>query len=374
MKKMLFILMILGLFLGSCTKKNEYRITGSIQGADSGMIFMQTMQGGDWTKIDSFRIVKGEFAFTGKVDLPEMRYLTMKEKQIRLPLFVENSRITVKIYPDSVEKSEIKGSATQDIYKGYLSRQDTINREMDAIYKEYKAAKDAGDTVKLAHQDSLYTLAEGKEKALLVSFAKANPATVVSPWLILRNAYQFELPELEEVTAVFDTSLNSSYYVQTLKKRVMILQTVQVGKVAPDFTLNDTTGKPVSLSSLKGNYLLVDFWASWCGPCRAENPNVVKAYDAYKSKGFGILGVSFDEDGAKWKKAIRDDGLTWTEVSDLQGWNCSAGKAYGINSIPANVLLDKDQVIIARNLRGDDLMKKLEELLGPAGKPAKKKK
>jgi thiol-disulfide isomerase/thioredoxin len=110
--------------------------------------------------------------------------------------------------------------------------------------------------------------------------------------------------------------------------------------------------------------LVVDFWAAWCGPCRAENPNVVKAWQKYKDKGFDVLGVSFDTDRNKWIKAIKDDRLTWTHVSDLKGWGNEAGKLYGINSIPANVLLDKDQKIIASGLRGEDLHKKLEELLG----------
>jgi peroxiredoxin len=176
---------------------------------------------------------------------------------------------------------------------------------------------------------------------------------------------------LEEVVVVFDTSMNNSVYMQLLKKRVEILRSVAIGQAAPDFTMNDSTGAPVTLSQLNGKYLLVDFWASWCSPCRVENPNVVRAWKAFHSKGFDILGVSFDKNRDKWVEAIQHDNLAWTHVSDLKGWGNAAGKLYGINSIPSNVLLNPDQKIIARNLRGEDLMKKLEEIFGPVA-PAKK--
>jgi len=375
MKKFAFILLI-GALLASCAgKKDQFSIKGTISGVDSGMVYLQKYDSetGDWNKIDSVALAKGEFNFKGKIGLPEMWYINMNEKQIFVPLFVENADIQVKIYVDSVDKSEITGSATHDQYKSYLAGNDSLNKQMEIIYVQWKAAKESNDTLAMTRIDSLSGEIDKQLKKKLVDFAKNNPQTVVSPYIIIRNAWQFDLPDLEEIAVVFDTSLNGSVYTKALKKRIDILRSVQIGQIAPDFTMNDSLGKPVTLSSLKGKVLLVDFWASWCSPCRAENPNVVKAWKDFNKKGFDVLGVSFDNNREKWINAIKSDGLTWNHVSDLKGWGNAAGKIYGVNSIPANVLLDRDQKIIGRNLRGEELLKKLTEVLGPAA-PEKVKK
>jgi peroxiredoxin len=366
MKKFAFILFISSIVASCMSNKDQFKITGSVKGIDTGMVFLQKSEMEKWVNMDSARLEKGQFAFTGKVDLPELWHIAMKESDVIVPVFLENAEIDVQIYPDSLEKSKVKGSATQDVYQKYLTMNEAINVKMDEGYNEYKKAKDAKDTLGMERNDSILTALDGEVKKQLQDFVKTNNKTVVSPYLVMKNSWQFELPELEEVVNVMDTSLNASQYMKALKKRVDILQSVTVGKMAPDFTMNDSTGKPVALSSLKGKILLVDFWASWCGPCRGENPNVVKAYQAFNKKGFDVLGVSFDQNREKWIKAVKDDRLTWNHVSDLKGWGNEAGKLYGVNSIPANVLLDKDQKIIARNLRGEDLLKKLEEILGPA--------
>jgi peroxiredoxin len=376
MKKAAFILFISSILASCMSNKDQFKITGTVKGIDTGMVFLQKNDMEKWVNTDSAKLEKGAFAFKGKVDLPELWHIAVKESEIVVPVFLENAKIDVHIYPDSLEKSTIKGSATQDIYQNYLTMNEAINVKMDSVYKEYKKAKDAKDTLGMERYDSISNTLDAEMKKQLQDFIKSNNKTVVAPYLVMKNSWQFELSELEEIVNVMDTSLNASQYLKALKKRVDILQSVTVGKMAPDFTMNDSTGKPVTLSSLKGKILLVDFWASWCGPCRGENPNVVKAYQAFSKKGFDILGCSFDQNRERWIKAVKDDNLTWNHVSDLKGWGNEAGKLYGINSIPANVLLDKDQKIIARNLRGEDLMKKLTEVLGPAEpeKKAKKRK
>jgi peroxiredoxin len=149
-----------------------------------------------------------------------------------------------------------------------------------------------------------------------------------------------------------------------MAERIEVAKKTGIGRMAMDFTQNDTLGNPVSLSSFKGKYVLIDFWASWCGPCRQENPNVVKAFNNYKEKGFTVLGVSLDQPNAKdkWMKAIHDDNLTWTQVSDLKFWKNEVAVQYGIQAIPQNFLIDPQGKIIGKNLRGEALNKKLETL------------
>jgi peroxiredoxin len=366
MKKIAFIL-ILGSVLSSCMKTtDQFKISGIVKGIDTGMVFLQKYEQEIWVNVDSVKLAKGAFAFTGKSDLPEMWHIVMPDGQLVLPVFLENSAIEIEILPESIEKSTIKGSATQDVYQKYLSMDEALNVKMEEVYTAYNKARKANDTVGMERNDSIISTLDAAAKKQLQDFAKANNKSVVAPFLVIKNSWQFELPELEELAAAMDTSLNRSQYLVEVKKRIEILRRVAIGQIAPDFTMNDSTGKPVALSSLKGKILLLDFWASWCGPCRGENPNVVKAYQAYSKKGFDVLGCSFDQSREKWLSAVKEDNLTWTQVSDLKRWGNEAGKLYGIKSIPANVLLDKDQKIIGRNLRGEDLMKKLEELLGPA--------
>ena len=204
-----------------------------------------------------------------------------------------------------------------------------------------------------------------KEK-VYAGFLKRNANSPVALYALQQYAgWDIDPAKVEPLFKALPASQQQLPSAVTLKDRIEISKKTAVGSYAMDFTQNDTLGNPVSLSSFKGKYVLVDFWASWCGPCRAENPNVVKAFNQYKDKNFTVLGVSLDRPNAKdkWLKAIHDDNLTWTQVSDLKYWDNGVAKQYGIRAIPQNLLIDPQGKIIAKNLSGEDLNEKLGEVL-----------
>lgn len=195
-------------------------------------------------------------------------------------------------------------------------------------------------------------------------FVKANPNSVAAGFIAYRSfSYQLEGNELEEVYNTLGENVKTSVYGVRIKEKIDVLKSVAVGQPAPDFTLETPEGTPFSLSSLKGKVVVIDFWASWCGPCRRENPHMVEMYNEVHNKGVEFLGVSLDKDKENWLKAIEDDQLTWNHVSDLKYWNSEAAKLYGVNSIPATVLIDQNGTIVAKKLFGDELKAEIEKLI-----------
>jgi len=366
MKKLIYLL-IVTFILASCNtekKQLQYSVNVSIDTLIDGNAYLQKREGGEWKKIDSAVITEGVFSMSGVIDYPVMHYVYIENLKRNVPIFLDNGDIKIVVYKDDYDATEITGSPAQGLYDNFEAGMKTYDDEMRAIYKEYRVAKDS------AYKDEMDKLSEKMDEIyetqqqFIKDYVFENNTDVTAPFIAYRNSYSWTVEEMENIVNNFDPTLQASPEYQLLSDRIVILKRVDIGQPLVDFAMKDTSGLDVTLSEVsKGKYLLVDFWASWCGPCRAENPNVVACFNEFHEKGFDVLGVSFDKSRDKWIEAIYADSLYWNHVSDLQYWDNAAGKLYGIRSIPSSILLDPEGIIIAKNLRGDDLRAKLEELM-----------
>lgn len=341
MKKLL-LLSAAALMLAACAKKG-YQVKASLEGLEEGQpVYLSVLQGKQPRVLDSATVANGQAIFSGQLALPMLAQLTVGDSTAKpaVMFFLENSPIAITGSLNQTDSILVAGSAEQDLYKGYLAAADSVKN-----YDEYSALNE--------------------------TFVKGNPGSVAAAYIFFRRMTPgLDYTQMREMSAGFDSTLRASVYLQLVEDMAKKLELTSPGHPFIDFTLPDTTGTPIALSSIagKGNYVLLDFWASWCGPCRAENPHVVAAYNQYKDKGFTVFGVSLDRpDGMdNWKQAINKDGLAWTNVSDLKFWECVPAATYGVRSIPSNVLIGPDGTIVARNLRGDALTSKLSEVYGEA--------
>jgi peroxiredoxin len=294
--------------------------------------------------------------------------LDVGDNSDKLTFYLDKGTITLKSV-DSAYKAQIIGSPINDQYQKLLA----INAESSAKTNQLmtdavKNANDKSNSVESQNQlQAKLKAIQASYHAALKNFILANPNSYLS--LLTLSSLGGPSPdpnELEPLLAGLSKELRETETARSLKNALENLKATAIGAMAPDFEQTDTLNRPVRLSSFRGKYVLLDFWASWCVPCRQENPNVVKAYNRFKDKNFTIIGISLDKrDGAfAWLKAIRQDHLTWTQLSDLKFWNNAVAQLYFVQGIPKNFLIDPTGKIIAQDLRGDDLEAKLEEVLG----------
>jgi peroxiredoxin len=337
-------------------------------------VYLQYQSEGNNT-MDSSDFVNGKYSFKGNISEPVLARIRVKYlpdaagKMIKpmqgrdlISVFLSKGDISINSI-DSFSNITVNGSVAQDDYSTLTKSFQPLNEQMNALYKQFE---EAGDDVvkKKAIEDKADSL-DKLQKKMYADFVTNHPNSPIALYCVNVFAGWDINPELvAPLYAKLPATTQQSFSGKNLGDRIAIARKTAIGNVAPEFVQNDTLGNPVALSSFRGKYVLVDFWASWCGPCRRENPMVVKAFQQFKGKGFTIVGVSLDQPGAKekWMDAIHKDALTWTHVSDLKYWENEVAKQYGIRAIPQNFLLDPSGKIIAKNLNGETLEKKLTEV------------
>jgi peroxiredoxin len=326
--------------------------------------------------------VDGGYEFEIKMEEPELlrmrvKYPAPKDGSVKpTPMVQGRDMISVFTGPgkvrvnstDSFSNVVVKGSKQHEAYLAMQAVQKPYDEKMKVLYQDYSKANAAKD---IAQRDrveaSIDSLDEVMKEAVMGDLIRKNPSSPIAFMALQQYAgWDINPDKIEPLFNSLPETVRAYPSAKSFKEQLETAKLTGIGRMAPEFTQNDTLDQPVQLSSFKGRYLLIDFWASWCGPCRQENPNVVKVFNQYKDKNFHILGVSLDRAGQKdkWMKAIHDDNLTWSHVSDLKFWDNAVSKQYGIRAIPQNLLLDPSGKIIAKNLRGEALAKKMEELLG----------
>lgn len=314
---------------------SSYKVKGTVTGL-SGKIYLAVMEGKTPRIIDSTEVKKdGKFTFDGDIAAPMFAVVQDEAKKGVVYLFLENSDITINGSMENSDKIAVVGSVENTLYKTVA--------DSSAAATDYDAYQ-----------------------AFLARTVAANPKSYAAAYTFFRlMTPALDGEQIRKQAAAFDAEVQKSIYITLALEKAATLEKTAVGKHFIDFSAVDTLDNQIALSSVagRGKWVLLDFWASWCGPCRAENPTVVKAFNEYKDRGFTVFGVSLDRKKADWARAIVKDELHWTNVSDLKFWNSEPAALYGVSSIPSNALIAPDGTIAARNLRGEDLLKFLSEKL-----------
>lgn len=340
--------------------QNGFVIKGNVAGLPDGQVKIVTTQE-DHALIAADSSHKGAFTIKGTIPEPGLYFIVLGKEQPQY-IFLENNPITINGSKAEIKKIRIEGSASHNDFLQFNTTFNPLIAELNSFAAAAQKEPNQQKREKLARQfDSVAAIVNTE----VDKFVRSRPASFVSPFVLGVTAQLIENPSLmEQRFALLDEKIKASAMGKNLAEFIAYSKVGAVGTDAMDFTQNDVNGNPVSLSSFRGKYVLVDFWASWCRPCRAENPNVVKAYNKFKDKNFTVLGVSLDQEKNAWVDAIQKDGLSWNHVSDLKYWNNAVAQMYRIQSIPGNMLVDPNGKIIAKDLHGEGLQKKLCEVLG----------
>lgn len=366
MKKFLFLSAIAVIF-AACQSKTEYTISGTVSDPiyEGQKVLLAESTDNEIMTVDSAIVTDGKFKIKGETDSAVLRFISIGEdaNKVRSIVMVEAGKINV-VYDSAFD---ITGTALNDRYSDFNNDQNELNTKARALSEQYNnAMTDGAITEELEVEiTSAYEKIADEAKTKSFDFVKANIDNELGQYIFISTSSMFTPEQQKEILAMTSEEFKEKKNVKRLVDQIEAMEAVAIGKDFIDFTMKNSKGEYVSLSDYvgKGKYVFVDFWASWCGPCIQEMPNVVKAYEKYKNKDFEIVGVSLDKDEDKWLQGIKDLNMTWPQMSDLKLWESEVVELYAIRGIPHTILLDKEGKIIAKDLRGDKLEEKLAELM-----------
>jgi thiol-disulfide isomerase/thioredoxin len=370
MKKLLFVTAIAFMTVACSAQKDGYTINGNISGLEDGSMVVISNFSRTALVSDTTEIKNGQFTFTGTLATPEMFYLIINDAQeTTQSFFLDNSTVTITGNFDDIDNLVIKGSKNtldaEALKQAERDLEEAVPVKFEDLVTEFYE-----ETTTPARKEEImqvFNAFEEDKKNLELAYINANSASPYAVFLLSRHIEDFPLDELAQKieTMQQQPALQNNRIINELVKTVGILKSTAVGQTAPDFTQNDPKGNPLTFSDIyrKNKLTMIDFWASWCGPCRQFNPKLTKLYAKYHGKGLEIMAVSLDNDGDKWVKAIESDKLTWHHVSDLQGWNNSVAQAYYVRYIPQNVFVDQNGIILAKQIGEEEIEALLAEHL-----------
>ena len=337
-------------------------ITGSVKGLTEGSAVFLTDANNPTDTLSKTTVKEGHFALTGNIADPNLYDLNFGSAQKKTLLFMGNDKIALQGAVGDLKTLVVTGSSSND---DFMSFQKTFNpyfAHLNVVGKLSNSPEASGKVDSLLR---VYKKLVDTVEMNVDLFIASRHSSYVSPFvLVVLLQLSDDILREEKRLNLLTPEAQAGYYGKLMQTQIAAAKIGAIGTEALDFTESDTAGKQVSLSSFKGKYVLVDFWAIWCGPCRMENPNVVTTFSKFRNKNFTVLGVSLDKSKDPWIKAIKDDHLTWTQVSDLQYWNNAVAVKYHVTQIPTNLLVDPNGKIVGKNLRGQELTNKLCELLG----------